>query len=112
MAQENLHAIMVNDKGFIVNINTAFETAYGYTKTDLVGKPLSIIIPENLRHAHDIGFSRFLKTEKPTLLGQPLQLTIQNAAGAVLMAEHNIYAEKIDNEWVFVASIQVISGKT
>lgn len=111
LSQEKIPAILVNDKGFVTDINIAFSNAYGYTKDILVGKPLSTIIPENLQAAHHIGFSRFLNTEKPTLLKQPLQLAVQHASGAVLIAEHCIYAEKLDNQWVFAATIKLMDVK-
>ncbi|BCA97014.1 hypothetical protein TUM19329_33750 [Legionella antarctica] len=78
---------------------------YGWEKHSLVGNPLFMIIPEAFHTAHDIGFSRFLKTEKPTLLGKPLALSICHASGGSLSAEHTIYAEKKEGKWAFGALI-------
>ena len=111
ISQEEIPAILVNNKGFIVDINVSFEVAYGYKKDVLIGKPLTTIIPKNLQAAHHIGFSRFLNTEKPTLLTKPLQLAVQDANGMVRMAEHCIYAEKINDQWMFAATIQLKPGK-
>ncbi|HAT4425597.1 hypothetical protein SC663_09590 [Legionella pneumophila serogroup 1] len=75
-------------------------------KTYTLGKPLFTIIPEEFYTAHDIGFSRFIKTEKPTLLGKPLAFSIRHAADGTLSAEHTIYAEKKEGKWVFGALIR------
>lgn len=106
IAQENVPAITANEEGIITRINKAFEKVYGWKKKNLIGKPLVTIIPKDYHTAHDIGFSRFLKTEKPTLLGTPLALPVLLSNGGVVSAEHLIYAEKINDEWFFAALIE------
>ncbi|MGQ3887596.1 PAS domain-containing protein [Legionella sp. CNM-1927-20] len=106
IAQEDIPAISINEEGIITQINETFQKVYGWNKQSLVGKPLFIIIPEEFHTAHDIGFSRFLKTEKPTLLGKPLLLSIRHATGGTLFAEHTIYAEKKEGKWIFGALIR------
>src|SRR5688500_1467521 len=101
MAQDDIPAIMTDEEGIITQINKAFQRVYGWKKQSLIGKPLFIIIPEEFHTAHDIGFSRFLKTEQPTLLGKPLALSIRHATGGMLSAEHTIYAEKKEGKWAF-----------
>lgn len=106
IAQENIPAIAIDEEGTITQVNKTFQKVYGWEKQDLVGKPLFIIIPEEFHTAHDIGFSRFLKTERPTLLGKPLTLSIRHASGGTLSAEHTIYAEKKEGKWAFGALIK------
>lgn len=106
IGQEVIPAIAIDEEGIITEINEIFHKVYGWEKQSLVGQPLFIIIPEEFHTAHDIGFSRFLKTEKPTLLGQPLALSIQHASGGTLLAEHTIYAEKKEDKWFFAALIK------
>lgn len=76
IGQENIPAITTDGEGIITKINQKFQTVYGWKKKHIIGKPLFILIPEEFHTAHDIGFSRFLKTEKPTLLTKPLVLSI------------------------------------
>ncbi|QDP71469.1 PAS domain S-box protein [Legionella israelensis] len=106
IAQENIPAITIDEEGIITQINETFQKTYGWEKQSLVGQPLFIIIPEEFHTAHDIGFSRFLKTEKPTLLGKPLTLSIRHAAGGTMSAEHTIYAEKKEGKWTFGALVK------
>lgn len=110
LEQEEVPAIKVNAKGFIIDMNRAFEETYGYGRREFIGRPLSVIIPKNLQASHHIGFSRFLNTEKATLMNQSLKLSIQHANGQVMTADHFIVAEKINQEWVFAATIKLIEG--
>ena len=72
----------------------------------MIGKTLTTIIPDNLKDAHHMGFSRFLLTGKPTILNQAVKLPFLSANGKETNAEHFIIAEKISGNWVFGARIK------
>ena len=105
-AETTTPVIIVDHEGIIVHINQMFENTWGWQKDRLVGKSLTTIIPENLRDAHHMGFSRFAVTGKPTILNQALELLILTADGKELPAEHFIIAQEIDGDWVFGATIK------
>lgn len=101
--------ITLNANGLITYINIMFTECYGWTCDDLLGKPLSMIIPVNMRDAHNLGFSRFLVTETPTLLGKKIFLKILTKDGVELSTEHLIVAEKEKDSWKFAASINPVN---
>jgi len=105
-AETAIPAIIVDHDGTIVHINEVFEETWGWQKDQLVGESLTTIIPDNLRDAHHMGFSRFALTGKPTILNQALELIILKADGQETPAEHYIIAEEIDGNWVFGATIK------
>jgi len=47
--------VMVNKSGSIEMVNSQAETFFGYSRTELVGQPIEILVPERYRNAH-IGF--------------------------------------------------------
>ncbi|MGZ8190074.1 MAG: PAS domain S-box protein, partial [Methylococcaceae bacterium] len=47
--------IMVNESGKIVMVNAQTETSFGYSRTELIGQPIEILVPERFRSTH-IGF--------------------------------------------------------
>jgi PAS domain S-box-containing protein len=102
--------IIVDHEGTIVHINQIFEKTWGWQKEEIVGQTLTTIIPDNLRDAHHMGFSRYLLTGKPTILNQGLELAIVRADGSEAAAEHYIIAEKINGNWVFGATIKPLEG--
>lgn len=98
--------VVADESGLITEVNEAFERLFGWGRAEIVGRPLSTIIPGNLRDAHHLGFARFLSTEKPTLLDRPLVLKAVDKSGAVFEAEHYIVAERRDDRWFFGAAIR------
>jgi len=105
-AETTAPVVIVDHEGTILHINQMFEKIWGWQRDELIGQPLTIIIPGNLKDAHHMGFSRFLLTGKPTILHQALELFIRKADGKEAAAEHFIIAEKINDNWVFGATIK------
>lgn len=97
----------MDEEGRIFFINEAFEREYGWNRADVLGQPITVIIPPKMRDVHHIGFSRFLKTENATLLEKPLNLPVLCKDGRILDAEHFLCAEKTDGKWRFAATIRV-----
>lgn len=50
--------IVVNTDGAITQWNDAAVALFGHTAADVLGKPVDVIVPEHLRHAHWAGFRR------------------------------------------------------
>ena len=98
--------ILADHDGFITYINQQFEQVFGWTSSAIVGQPLSVIIPANLRDAHHLGFSRFLETGQTHILHQPLALKAVTKDGRVFDAEHTIIAEQHNQQWAFGATIR------
>ena len=46
----------------VCEFNRAAEQMFGFTKSELVGKPLTPIMPERLRSRHTLGLQRYLCT--------------------------------------------------
>jgi PAS domain-containing protein len=104
-SDNRMPVIIVDDGGVITHVNSCFEATYGWKMEELLGKILTVVIPLALRDAHNLGFSRFLVTDKPTLLDQPLDLKILKGDGTEQSASHLIIAEKQDGKWIFGAMI-------
>jgi PAS domain S-box-containing protein len=105
ITQQEKPAIWANEKSIIEGINPKFTETYGWTEADLLGKPLTQIMPSQFRELHNIGFSRFLTTEQSKIAGKPLSLAILFKDGTEKNAEHFILAEKKDGNWRFAATI-------
>jgi PAS domain S-box-containing protein len=54
--------VSIDVNGSIVFANPAFTTVFGYDPTELIGKPLTLLMPEYMRRPHESGFSRYLAT--------------------------------------------------
>jgi PAS domain S-box-containing protein len=102
--------LVANQEGLIEFVNSCFEEIFGWSQAEIVGRPLTLIIPEHLRDAHHLGFSRFLHTEQPTLMNKTLELAAMKKNGEIFVAEHVIYASKQKGSWFFGATLVPVKG--
>ncbi len=66
--------VMVNKSGTIEMVNSQTETSFGYSRTELVGQPVEMLVPERFRSAH-IGFRQAYlaaPVSRPMGVGQDL----------------------------------------
>src|SRR5262249_53179189 len=54
--------ISADENGTITFANSSTMRIFGYAPLDLVGKPLTVLMPETLRPVHANGFRRYLST--------------------------------------------------
>lgn len=104
--------VVADHQGLITRINRRFQSVFGWSEGEIIGKPLTILIPKRLRDAHHLGFSRFLTTSQATLLDRPLRLRAVAKDGVEFDAEHYIIAEKGPQGWTFGATIRPLEEKT
>lgn len=56
--------ITIDDDGQIVLVNQAAEKVFGYSRENMIGAPLTMLMPAPLRERHEEGFARYKRTEK------------------------------------------------
>lgn len=73
---ETAHDAMVtaNVHGEIVYWNRAAESIFGYSESEILGQPLSQLMPERYRVAHQQGWDRLQNTNQPRLLWTTVEL--------------------------------------
>jgi len=75
VAQSASDAIISTDSlGNIVFWNRAAETLFGYAADEALGKPLTLIMPERCRQAHQEGMKRVVATGKTKIIGKVVEL--------------------------------------
>src|SRR3712207_5183494 len=75
-------AVIVADReGRIAYVNPAIRTLLGHEPADLVGRSLTVLMPERLRRGHGEGFARYAATGHGKLVGATTQLPALHAAG-------------------------------
>ncbi|WP_235532974.1 putative bifunctional diguanylate cyclase/phosphodiesterase [Sphingomonas sp. Leaf412] len=75
-------AICAGPDNLIVSWNTAAERLFGHSAAQAIGKPLSIIIPERLRAAHEAGLARAVQSGTARLAGQSVDILALHADGS------------------------------
>jgi PAS domain S-box-containing protein len=67
--------VSADSRGNMVYFNRAAEGMFRYSAHEVVGQPLTILMPERFREAHRKGLDRYLRTGEAHVLGQTLELT-------------------------------------
>jgi len=81
LANSATAAICAGQDNLIISWNSAAVTLFGYSVDQAVGMPLSIIMPERHRAAHDAGLARAVRTGKARLAGQAVEMLAWHADG-------------------------------
>jgi len=103
--------VLADHNGNILAINAAFHEVYGWTQEQLLGQPVTLILPESFRMSHVLGFSRYQSTQKSHILGHPLRLNTVCSDGRELISEHFIIAESSDDGWMFGATLTPLTDE-
>lgn len=61
--------IMINDSGEIRGFNPAAEQIFGYSQNEVMGKNVSMLMPEPHRSEHDTHINRYLSTGNCRVIG-------------------------------------------
>jgi PAS domain S-box-containing protein len=101
--ENNVPVVVVDQIGIVNSINPMFKKTFFWESKDLVGCPVSTIIPANLRDAHNMGFSRYIVSKESTVMEMPLDLEILTGKGQIQLAQHFIVSFK-KSDTIFIAA--------
>ena len=103
--------ISIDEHGAILFANPATMRIFGYDPTELIGKPLTILMPEFLRKLHEKGFSRYLATGQRHIDWQGTELTALRNNGLQFPVEISFGEVSRDGHKVFTGFIRDISER-
>ena len=103
--------ISIDDRGAILFANPATVRIFGYDPTELIGKPLTVLMPEFLRKLHEKGFSRYLATGQRHINWQGTELTALRKNGQEFPVEISFGELSGDAHKVFTGFIRDISER-
>jgi PAS domain S-box-containing protein len=103
--------ISIDESGAILFANPATARIFGYDPTELIGKPLTILMPEFLRKLHEKGFSRYLATGQRHINWQGTELTALRKKGQEFPVEISFGELSRDGRKVFTGFIRDISER-
>lgn len=103
--------ITANSCGQITFWNLAAEDMFGYSADEIVGKPLTAIMPERYREAHLKGLSRLVKTGQPRLEGKIAEFEGLKKDGSEFPISLSIASWGIEEGMFFTAIIRDITKR-
>jgi PAS domain S-box-containing protein len=109
--EENPDAVIIIDQNGQINFAShRVETMFGHLPHELVGKPVSILIPEKHRDLHAVHMDRFMKNPTPRMMGVGLELRAIRKDGSEFPTEISLSPHRIPDGLVVVAAIRDIEA--
>ncbi|MGX5201456.1 PAS domain S-box protein [Aliikangiella sp. IMCC44632] len=104
--------IMITEHGEVTEWNSQAEVIFGYTKKEVIGRPLAeFIIPEEYRQAHQIGLEKFRQNKEGKILNRRVELEALNKKRQRLPVELTILPIASINSFEFCAFVRDISER-
>lgn len=103
--------IEVDRKGSIVLLNLAAEKSFGYTREELVGEPIEILIPDALRAGHVQHRTRYWEHPVTRPMGVGLELRGRRKDGSFFPAEVSLSPVKAVDGFRVTAIVRDISQR-
>ncbi len=100
-------AVVADRTGTLVHANAAVTGLLGWLPGELVGQPLTVLVPGRLRPQHAAAFQRYLGTRETRAIGKVLRLPALEKNGAETEVEVGLSSVPLDEEGeLFVATLR------
>lgn len=73
--------ISIDQNSVIIYVNPSICEIFGYSLTEMLGQPLEMLIPSDLKEKHRNAFSQFIRTGKKTISWDKFELLGQHKSG-------------------------------
>lgn len=97
--------IMTNHQGIIVMVNTTTETLFGYSRAELIGRSIDILIPESHRAHHPELRSNYLKYPSSRAMGHGRDLYGLHKNGKEFPVEVGLNPTQTPQGFMVLASV-------
>ncbi|HLB81682.1 MAG TPA: PAS domain S-box protein [Gemmatimonadales bacterium] len=105
-------AILSADRqGNITYLNPGAERVFGYSAEEATGRPLTSLMPERFRDAHQAGLERYLATGEARVIGKTVELAGRRKDGTEFPLELSLASWTQGAEVAFTAIIRDITGR-
>ena len=103
--------VIVNDKGIIEMVNLQTENIFGYKREELIGQPVEILMPHDLRADHIYHRRDYLRLPKVRSMGVGLELNAVKKDGTTFPVEISLAPMQSDNGLLVSAAIRDITRR-
>ena len=101
----------VNQQGVIVQINSQAEAMFGYTRDELIGQRVEILVPERQRPQHSHHRDQFHQQPKIRRMGSGLDLYARRRDGTEFPVEISLSPVRMSDSTIVLSVIRDISDR-
>jgi PAS domain S-box-containing protein len=103
--------ITIDEDSVITFANPATEQVFGYSSQELIGAGLPMLMPEYLRHLHEAGFGRYVRTGTKHLSWQAIELPGLHRSGREIPLELSFGEFTKDDRRYFTGIVRDITER-
>jgi len=103
--------ISIDEHSTIVFANASLKRVFGYEPRELLGRPLTILMPEYLRHIHTAGVHRYLTTGERHINWGGIELPALHCSGRELSVEVSFGEFMSNNQHFFTGVVRDITER-
>jgi PAS domain S-box-containing protein len=103
--------VMVNAQGQITLVNSQTEKTFGYTRAELLGEPLELLLPERHRDGHSGERRQFSAAPETRAMGQGRELFARRKDRSEFPVEIRLNPIEVDDGKFVLAAITDISDR-
>jgi len=101
----------VNQQGVIIQVNSQTETLFGYTRDELIGQRVEILVPDRQRPQHHLHREHFHQQPKIRRMGSGLDLCGRRRDGSEFPVEISLSPVATNGEMIVLSVIRDISDR-
>lgn len=119
-SEERHHAILetavnaiitIDEQGLILSVNSATEKLFGYTKKEMMGRNVSMLMPAPYREQHDHYLSHYRHTGDRKVIGIGREVVAQRKDGSVFPVDLSVGEVQLPSGRIFTGIIRDISDR-
>lgn len=103
--------ITINEKGIIEDFNPAAQRIFGYFPDEIIGKNVSVLMPEPYHSAHDKYINNYIRTGIAKIIGIGRETIGQRKDKTIFPIELSVSKVFIDNHYLFTGMVRDISAR-
>lgn len=103
--------VTINEKGIIESFNVSAERMFGYTEAEVLGRNVTVLMPQVYAQAHDQYLADYLRTGERKVIGIGREAIGRRKDGSVFPIQLAISEVILDEERFFTGFIQDITEK-
>ena len=98
--------ITADTNGNILSFSPAAERIFGHTEAEVIGRNVTMLMPEPYRSEHDGYMDHYLKTGERRIIGIGREVRAQRKSGEIFLAELAVGELKFGKDHVFTGFIR------
>ncbi len=103
--------ITINDQGRIEDFNPAAERTFGYSRSEVIGKNVNLLMPEPYHSEHDGYLGNYRATGQAKIIGSGREVAGKRKDGSVFPLDLAVNEMKVGDKTMFIGTCRDITER-